>query len=109
MPPVLGVALLAAFVAKILRGAFPPVDLFAVCFVRTIVVGGVIVVAPSCHLGLVMGFFSHWPARIQYIMTFFGHPTDHLDFFQSPNYSSLLFSISKLTTLTFFSRAVCAE
>ena len=43
MPPALGMAFLAAFVAKILRGAFPPVDLLAVCFVRAIVVGGVIV------------------------------------------------------------------
>jgi len=43
MPPGLGMAFLAAFVAKFLCGAFPPVDFLAVCFVRAIVVGGVIV------------------------------------------------------------------
>merc|ERR1719383_1637205 len=35
-PPVLGADLRAALVASCLRGAFPPVDLRAVCFVRAI-------------------------------------------------------------------------
>ena len=35
-PPVLGADLRAAFVANCLRGALPPVDLRAVCFVRAI-------------------------------------------------------------------------
>jgi len=33
-PPVVGADFLAALVANCLRGAFPPVDLRAVCFVR---------------------------------------------------------------------------
>ncbi len=33
-PPVAGALLRAAFVANCLRGALPPVDLRAVCFVR---------------------------------------------------------------------------
>ena len=36
-PPVAGALLRAALVASCLRGAFPPVDLRAVCFVRAIV------------------------------------------------------------------------
>lgn len=36
-PPVDGALLRAAFVASCLRGAFPPVDLRAVCLVRAIV------------------------------------------------------------------------
>ena len=39
-PPADGTALLAAFVAISLRGAFPPVDFLAVCLVRAIVDGG---------------------------------------------------------------------
>ena len=35
-PPVAGALFLAAFVASCLRGALPPVDLRAVCFVRAI-------------------------------------------------------------------------
>lgn len=35
-PPVEGALFRAAFVASCLRGAFPPVDLRAVCFVRAI-------------------------------------------------------------------------
>ena len=35
-PPVAGALLRAAFVASCLRGAFPPVDFLAVCFVRAI-------------------------------------------------------------------------
>ena len=35
-PPVAGADFLAAFVASCLRGAFPPVDLRAVCLVRAI-------------------------------------------------------------------------
>lgn len=38
MPPLVGADLRAAFVASCLRGAFPPVDFRAVCFVRAIVV-----------------------------------------------------------------------
>ena len=37
-PPSAGFAFRAAFVASSLRGAFPPVDFVAVCFVRAIVV-----------------------------------------------------------------------
>jgi len=36
-PPVAGALLRAAFVASCLRGALPPVDLRAVCFVRAMV------------------------------------------------------------------------
>ncbi len=36
MPPVLGADFLAALAASAFLGAFPPVDLFAVCFVRAI-------------------------------------------------------------------------
>ncbi|KAF8733140.1 hypothetical protein HU200_015513 [Digitaria exilis] len=39
-PPVAGADLRAAFVASCFRGALPPVDLRAVCFVRAIGVGG---------------------------------------------------------------------
>ena len=35
-PPVAGALFLAALVASCLRGALPPVDLRAVCFVRAI-------------------------------------------------------------------------
>jgi hypothetical protein len=38
MPPADGNAFLAAFVANALRGAFPPLDLLAVCLVRAMVV-----------------------------------------------------------------------
>jgi hypothetical protein len=37
MPPADGNAFLAAFVANALRGAFPPLDLLAVCLVRAMV------------------------------------------------------------------------
>ncbi len=37
MPPADGIAFLAAFVANSLRGAFPPLDFLAVCFVRAMV------------------------------------------------------------------------
>lgn len=36
MPPEVGADFLAAFVASCLRGAFPPVDFLAVCFVLAI-------------------------------------------------------------------------
>ena len=39
-PPVAGALFLAALVANCLRGALPPVDLRAVCFVRAILLGG---------------------------------------------------------------------
>ena len=40
-PPVAGALFLAALVASCLRGAFPPVDLRAVCLVRAILTGAV--------------------------------------------------------------------
>ncbi len=39
-PPVAGALFLAALVANCLRGALPPVDLRAVCFVRAMLLGG---------------------------------------------------------------------
>ena len=47
-PPVAGADFLAAFVASCLRGAFPPVDLRAVCFVRAILFVGSRVVGSRC-------------------------------------------------------------
>jgi len=40
VPPVVGADLRAAFVASCLRGALPPVDLRAVCFVRAMACDG---------------------------------------------------------------------
>lgn len=37
-PPVAGALFLAAFVASCFRGALPPVDFLAVCFVRAMLV-----------------------------------------------------------------------
>ena len=48
-PPVAGALFRAAFVASCLRGAFPPVDFLAVCFVLAILVS---------FLGFLIGFLE---------------------------------------------------
>lgn len=60
-PPVAGALFLAAFVASCLRGALPPVDLRAVCFVRAMLVCGA---ATGLEQGVDRGTLLCYSARV---------------------------------------------
>ena len=53
-PPVAGAVFLAALVASCFLGAFPPVDLRAVCLVRAIATVQMILMAPAVWAALIL-------------------------------------------------------
>jgi hypothetical protein len=59
-PPVAGAVFLAALVASCLRGALPPVDLRAVCFVQAMVMEGMLVYGMKGSSRKVLNGHQRW-------------------------------------------------